>query len=630
MILGTAGHIDHGKTALVHALTGIWTDRLKEERERGISIDLGFAHWDPEPGLRIGVVDVPGHEGFIRNMVAGASGVDAVLFVVSAEEGMMPQSREHLLILAQLGVSRGVVAITKRDLVDPEWLELVSEAVGQELAGTFLARAPRVAVSSRTGEGMDELRRALLSVVRATAAERAELPFRMPVDRSFTIKGVGTVVTGTPRSGRVGLDEAVRILPGDRTARVRSIESHGAPAEAAEPRRRAALALGGAERGWVPRGSAVVHGEQWRAARLYQVRVEHRPESGRDLRSGSRVRVLLGTAEVVGRLVLEAGASPLRPGEDAFGQLRLEGELVAALGDRFVLRSFSPVETLGGGLVLWRSARRLGPRRLADAAALHRDLLSHEGPVRLAAVVRERGLRGATPAEAAFRAGLGEQEAAECAGKLIGRGEMALEGGRLFPAGALEELRRRLEEALEAFHARERIRRGMPLGELRERAGAPPALFERALAELASTERVVVEANQVRLAARGADLGPREAAWRDALLGTYERAGLEPPAPEAALMEAGAPPREGRALLERLVEEGRLTKLGAGLYFHAAPLLAARAGLRDFLSERPFASVGELKDLLGVSRKYLIPLLEHFDREGLTRRTASGRALARS
>ncbi|MFN2431785.1 MAG: selenocysteine-specific translation elongation factor [Gemmatimonadota bacterium] len=632
MILGTAGHIDHGKTALVHALTGVWTDRLKEERERGISIDLGFAHWDAAPGLRIGVVDVPGHQDFIRNMVAGASGVDAALFVVSAEEGMMPQSREHLEILRQLGVGRGVVALTKRDLVEPEWLELVSASVAQELAGSFLEHAPAIAVSARTGAGLGELRRAILALFAGPGPEadaRLELGFRLPVDRAFTVHGVGTVVTGTPGSGRLELDDVVRLLPAERTARVRSIQSHGETTAHARRGRRTAVALGGAEREWAPRGSVLVTGEQWRAARLWQARVEFRPSAARELRSGTRVRVLLGTAEVIGRLTLEAGASPMRPGGVAFGQLRLEGDLVAALGDRFVLRSFSPLETLGGGEVLCRSTRRLGPRRLAEAAPLHRALRSSDPAERLSAVVAERGTRGIPLAEAAFRAGLAGEPRRLALAALEARGEVVAAGGRLFPAAAVDVLRGRLLAELAAFHSRERIRRGLPLSELRERARASAPLVDRVLGELVTAARLVVEHHQVRLASDAGALGGRETEWRDALLERYARSGLEPPDPAQAITEIGAPPREGRALLDRLVEEARLTKLGAGLYFHAAPLLAARERVRALLAGRPAASVGELKDLLGVSRKYLIPLLEHFDREGLTRRTPAGRTLAR-
>jgi selenocysteine-specific elongation factor len=630
LILGTAGHIDHGKTALVYALTGVWTDRLKEERERGISIDLGFAHWDAAPGLRVGIVDVPGHEDFIRNMVAGASGVDAALFVVSAEEGMMPQSREHLQILEQLGVERGVIAITKRDLVEPEWLELVSEAVAQEVGGTFLENAPRCSVSVRSGEGLAELRAALLDLARASFRRRADLSFRLPVDRCFTVRGVGTVVTGTPWSGTLSVEDPVRILPGSGSARVRSIQSHGAPATSTAPGRRTALALGGADRNAADRGSVVVTGEHWRAARLYQVRVAHGDAAARDLKSGSRVRVLLGTAEVVGRITLEAGASPLKPGTGAFGQLRLEGDLVANLGDRFVLRAFSPVETLGGGAVLWRSSGKLGPRRLAEASPLHRALLSPESAERLRAVLREKGVRGAAAGEAGFRAGLGEAEAVGLLAGLVRTGQAVEQGGRLYATEALEKVRAAIAAALAEFHGREKIRRGIPLSELRERSAAPGPLFERALADLAASGRVAVEHNQVRLVEHRSELGEREAAWRDALLARYEQAGLEPPDLDGALVALGIPAKPGRALLELLVEEGRLTKISAALYFHAAPLRNARSSVRDFLLERPFASVGELKDLLGVSRKYLIPLLEHFDREGLTRRSPAGRSLARS
>ncbi|MBA2564665.1 MAG: selenocysteine-specific translation elongation factor, partial [Gemmatimonadetes bacterium] len=514
MILGTAGHIDHGKTALVHALTGIRTDRLKEERERGISIDLGFAHWDAEPGLRVGVVDVPGHENFIRNMVAGASGMDAVLFVVSAEEGMMPQSREHLEILGQLGLRRGVVALTKRDLVERDWLELVSQAVGDDLRGTFLQDAARVAVSVRTGEGLEELRHALLELVRVTPAAVGGLPFRMPVDRSFTVRGVGTVVTGTPWSGRVALDDEVRILPSGHAGRVRSIETHGGRALTAASGQRAALALGGADRGWAPRGSAIVAGEHWAPGRLYQVCVDHRSPHGRELRSGSRVRVLHGTAEVIARIALAAGSSPVAPGGRAFGQRRLEADLVAGLGDRFVLRSYSPVTTIGGGIVLWRSARRLGPRRLAEAEPLHRALLSTEPVERLRAVLGEVGTRGVTVEDAGFRAGLGASEAKAVAQALLRGGEALQEGGRIFAAGALQGTGSALLAALGDFHARETIRRGLALGELRARSGAPGPLFDRALADLVQGGSVAVEHNQARLAGHGTALVGREAAWR--------------------------------------------------------------------------------------------------------------------
>ncbi|HEY7529320.1 MAG TPA: selenocysteine-specific translation elongation factor [Gemmatimonadota bacterium] len=628
MILGTAGHVDHGKTDLVHALTGIRTDRLPEERERGISIDVGFAVWEPEPGLRVGVVDVPGHVDFVRNMVAGASGVDAALFVVAADEGMRPQSREHLLILEELGVRRGVVALTKSDLVEGDWLELVSEEVGRELAGSFLAAAPRVPVSSRTGAGLDELRRALLALMRTSAPDRAGLPFRMPVDRVFTVRGVGTVVTGTPWSGRLPVDGEVRVLPGGGAARVRSIETHGRPAGDALPGRRAALALTGVERDRLRRGSAVVQGDHWRSGRLWEVHVGLRSPSPRELRSGTRVRVLLGTGEVAGRLVLAAGASPLVPGAVAFGQLRLDGDLVAARGDRFVLRTWSPVETIGGGVVLRRSSRKAGPRRLADAAWLHHALLSSDVGERLEGVLRARGAAGASPAEAAFEAGAAIDGAAAAIEARIAAGAIVREGQLLYSAGALAGVRAAIVAELDAWHARERIRRGVGLGELRERVGASPPLFERALGELQAEGAVAVDHAQVRRAGDGG-LGTREASWRDALAGRWEAAGLEPPAPDDAFRGAGVPAREGRALLDRLVEEGVLTRVASGLYFHATPLLAARDAVRAYLSDRPLAAVGELKDLLAVSRKYLIPLLEYFDREGLTRRTPAGRSLAR-
>jgi selenocysteine-specific elongation factor len=332
----------------------------------------------------------------------------------------------------------------------------------------------------------------------------------------------------------------------------------------------------------------------------------------------------------MGRVALAAGSAPLAPGGGAFVQLRLEEELVANLGDRFVLRSYSPVTTIGGGRILLGSERRLGPRRLAELAPLHQALFWGTPAERLRAVLEDRGARGAAPEEAALLASATCAEADAAVEELSRSRSVVREGGRLYAGTALTRARRAALAALEDFHARERIRRGMPLGELRERAGGSGPLLERALGDLAAEGRLIVEQNQARLADRPAELGAREAAWRAALLGRFETAGLEPPALDEALAAAGADARAGRALVERLAEEGLLTKVSAVLYFHAATLRGAREAVHGYLSERPFASVGELKDLLGLSRKYLIPLLEHFDREGLTRRTTSGRSLARS
>ncbi|HJU86100.1 MAG TPA: selenocysteine-specific translation elongation factor, partial [Gemmatimonadota bacterium] len=366
-VVGTAGHIDHGKTALVAALTGVDTDRLPEERRRGISIDLGFAPLDLGPGAPpASVVDVPGHEGFVKNMVAGATGIDAVLFVVAADEGMMPQSREHLLVLEALGVERGAVAITKTDLVDPEWAALVVETVREELGGSALADAPIVRVSSRTGEGIDELRRALAAALATAPAETDDFPFRMPVDRAFGIPGAGRVVTGTVWSGELAAGEFVLGLPEEERARVRSIEVHGEAVQAVRSGRRAALGLASGGQGFA-RGTVLVSpGAGWRPWTRVEVAARVAPSAPRPLRSRDRLRVHHGTSETLGRLRWHGG-NELGPGGEGFALLELESPIVAAVGDRLVLRAYSPVTTIGGARVL-----ALGGRRLRGAARSER------------------------------------------------------------------------------------------------------------------------------------------------------------------------------------------------------------------------------------------------------------------
>jgi len=365
-VIGTAGHIDHGKTALVKALTGVDTDRWEEEKRRGITIDLGFAPLPLGDEIQASVVDVPGHEGFVRNMLAGATGIDVALLVIAADEGIMPQTEEHLAIVELLGIRRGIPVITKRDLVDADWLELVEGEVAKRLAASRIRWEPAVATSVTTGAGLQELREALGRVAADLAERPADDLFRLPIDRVFAVAGAGTVVTGTTWSGTVAVGDAVRLLPLSREARVRSIEVHGQAAERAVPGRRTALALVGVDKSELARGHVAVTGPGWEAATVLDTAVELLPSSRRPIASRTRIRVHLGTAEVLARV---AQTSAIVPGERGLARLILESPLVARAGDRFVVRSFSPVTTIGGGVVLdpFPPARSRLRRRGIDA-----------------------------------------------------------------------------------------------------------------------------------------------------------------------------------------------------------------------------------------------------------------------
>jgi selenocysteine-specific elongation factor len=627
-VLGTAGHIDHGKTALVVALTGVDTDRLPEERRRGISVDLGFAPLDLGPGApRASVVDVPGHEGFVKNMVAGATGIDAVLFVVAADEGMMPQSREHLIVLDALGVERGVVALTKIDLVDAEWATLASETVRDELRGTSLSAAPIARVSSRTGEGIEDLRAALAGVLAELPESDADFPFRMPVDRAFSVAGVGTVVTGTVWSGGLAEGDVVVGLPAGGRARVRSIEVHGKRASRAQAGQRAALGLSGATRGF-RRGTTLVSPDRpWEASTRIDVAAWLAETAPRTLRSRDRIRVHHVTSEVMGRLRwYESGAIP--PGGSAHALLELEEPLVVAVGDRFVLRTYSPVTTIGGGRVLARDGRRLRGearvRRLSRLAALD----GAPPGERLAHALDLAGVAGIEDAALPIETGLGDRElsaAASAAGPGI-----ESRGGRRFASEARARTMARVVAALEEFHARDPLQPGLSL-EAARRAARPAAaaLVEGAIEALERSG--AIERRGAALALRGhrVKLGDADSALVERAMARYSQAGLEAPETPALADELGIDLARLRELLKHLEREERLIKLAGDWYADAGALARAERMLIERLDrEEAGADTGVFKELFGVTRKYLIPILEYFDRSGLTRREGNRRVLA--
>lgn len=625
VVIGTAGHVDHGKTALVKALTGVDTDRWEEEKRRGITIDLGFAPLELGGGRSASVVDVPGHEDFIRNMVAGATGIDLALLVVAADEGIMPQTTEHLAILEFLGVTTGVVAVTKADLVEPDWVSLVCEDLGERLAASPIRWEGPVVVSAMDGRGLEELKATLGRAAERAAARSADDLFRMPVDRSFSVVGAGTVVTGTVWSGSVAAGEEVRALPGEATARVRSIEVHGAACLKAEPGRRAALALAGLPRDAVARGHTVVQGDAWRATAMLDVLLTLLP-TARPLTQRSRVRLHLGTAEVMARVTPAEGE--VAPGATAAVRLRLERPLVARWGDRGVIRSYSPVTTVGGCVVVdpWPPPRPRRPVALAARAV--------PDPVRRTVAFVQADLPESTFRGKSFRAPRGTdlsslsvrlgvhpaevertvRAAAQCG--------VARVGALLLPESALRVARERILEEIAGYHRMKPLEPGVPRERVRQAVGFP-ALADAVQELLAAEGEVVLEGTTVRLAGFEARLSSeREVAGRKVLEELCAAGGR---GRSAAELEAAV--QNARELAEYLVREGTAIRVGADRYYARGALEELRdLILRQIRREGPQAPA-ELRDTTGLTRKYLIPVLEWLDAEGYTVRDGDVRRL---
>ncbi len=622
-VIGTAGHIDHGKTALVKALTGVDTDRWEEEKRRGITIDLGFAPLPLGDDVRASVVDVPGHEGFVRNMLAGATGIDVALLVIAADEGIMPQTEEHLAIVELLGVRRGIPVITKRDLVDAEWLELVQGEVATRLAASRIRWERAVAVSALTGEGLDELRSALGRV----AADLVERPaadlFRLPIDRVFAVAGAGTVVTGSTWSGGVAVGESVRLLPLGRDARVRSIEVHGESAARAVPGRRTALALVGVDKSELARGDVAVTGPGWHATGMLDASVELLPGAHKPLASRTRVRVHLGTAEILARVVQTRA---IGPGETGQARLLLETPLVARGGDRFVLRSFSPVTTIGGGVVL----DPFPPQR---TRLRRRRIVPDQTPAqRLEALVVEAGLAGVATETLAVRLGVAPRRVTTVIAD-VGDGLLMLDETLVASAAVTAEAAR-LAEVLRRHHKEHPLDPGMSLQALRAAVGGgaassppPAAVVDAVLAQGVRGRKLEIVESVARVPGWRPAFDARSSGARDQVARRVAEAKWQ--VPTVAELERELPNAPVRAVLAHLAREGVVEQMDQERYAAAPALAEFRAALEATLTELGSATPAELRDRLGLTRKYLIPLLEWADRRGVTRRTGDARVLGR-
>jgi selenocysteine-specific elongation factor len=629
VIVGTAGHIDHGKSSLVEALTGTNPDRLEEEKRRGITLDLGFAFLELE-GVRLGLVDVPGHERFVRNMLAGAGGIDLVLLVIAADEGIKPQTREHFEICRLLGIPRGIVAITKSDLVDADSLGLVRLEIEEFVRGSFLKSAPILPVSARSGQGLDELKDALRRAAHGAAAKDATRHFRLPIDRSFAMKGFGTVVTGTLISGTVKVEDEVELHPARKRLRVRGMHSGGKQIQRAVAGQRTAVNLAGIEHEEITRGMVLTPAGLFEATQRVDARVAL-VTSAPPLKNRARVHFHQGTAEAIAEVILlKEGDAELAAGGSALAQLRLDKPLLLLPGDRFILRRYSPVVTIGGGTVLDSCAPRHKRKDAAVAPLL--GVLEHGSREEILGALVEASPRGLMLAEILARTGWIESETRTMAEKLAAAKRVRILGSApivVAPARAVTDCAAALRKAVETFHRANPLLPGIPKQELRGKAGrARVPIFEAALGDLVEAQALVAVGDLVSQAGREITLSIEEARAKELIEREFESAGLTVPGFASVLAKLPVDAARAQKILQILLREKALVKISSDLVFHRSTLQRLRELLAKYRKERgPRLPITVFKELTGVTRKYAIPLLEHLDREQVTRRAGDERVI---
>jgi selenocysteine-specific elongation factor len=628
IIVGTAGHIDHGKSALVEALTGTHPDRLAEEKRRGITIDLGFAFLEGD-GVRFGFIDVPGHERFVSNMVAGAAGLDIVLLVIAADESIKPQTREHFEICRLLGVNRGVVALTKSDLVDADTAELARLEIEDYLRTTFLENAPIVAVSAKTGAGLADLKRELSAAATQASGKDASRPFRLPIDRAFAIKGFGAVVTGTLISGSVGADDQIELFPSRQILRVRGVQSGGQTAKRAAAGQRTAVNLAGIEHTALKRGMSLAAPNRFRITTRIDVRLQLL-NSAAPLKQRARVHFHANTSEVIADVHLY-NARDLKPGETALGHLRLSDETLLLPRDRFIVRQFSPVTTIGGGVVLDTQARRPSTKDTTRTAFL--ETLERGDNTETLAVMIGRSRTGITQAEIAARTGWLDGEIQSAAQELVttDRARIVADPPLLLISAALyEETRKKIFTRVEQFHRANPLSPGITREDLRCGLGrlVRPDTFRAALAELAAAKKIDVQGENVRVPGAAIRLDTEEASTKFQIEAAFAEAGLTVPALKEVLAKVPVDPKRADQILHLLLREKVLLRITPELVFHRDTLAHLKTRLAAYKKEKgDRISVPAFKDLTGVTRKYAIPLLEFLDRERVTRRTGDERVI---
>ncbi len=636
IIVGTAGHIDHGKTALVKALTGTDTDRLPEEKLRGITIDLGFAELQSDD-VHIGFVDVPGHERFVKNMLAGASGIDLVLLVIAADEGVMPQTREHFDICRLLRIGGGVIVLTKSDLADPDTLELAKLETADLVKNSLLENAPVFSVSSRTGEGITELRDALVRAAKGVQRGNDIHEARLPIDRSFSVKGFGAVVTGTLASGEIAEGEELELLPGGQKLRVRGIQTHGTATRVAQAGRRTAVNLAGISHDEITRGMTLSSPGALSVTQVFDGWVEVLPDSPRGLKSRQRVRVHLGTAEVLARIAVLNNAQTIQPGSDGHVQFRLESPVACTHGDRFIVRTYSPQRTIAGGSVLDPVAPRHRRSDLINVLPELRQLAEAvdrgEHPIEVfVRMARERGVRSS---DLRSRMGLRSDVLGALIQTAKSKGEIVDANGVLVSKAMFDGLKLKALAAVEAHHRADKLARGVPRETLRERVfkHSDGDLFRAVTGTLERDGKIFFDQDVFKLASHETKLTPAETIARDELRTIYVNAGLAPPKLDDALSEAsiksGLDPKAARKVFQLLVNGGELISVTPEFYFRSDVVNSLTANIREMarVSGDAMIDVAKFKEIAGISRKYAIPLLEYFDHSRVTRRVGDKRQI---
>jgi len=630
IILGTAGHIDHGKTSLIKAVTGIDTDRLKEEKQRGITIELGFASLELPSGQRIGIVDVPGHEKFVKNMVAGATGIDIVAMVIAADEGVMPQTREHMEICSLLNIEHGMVILTKTDIVDEEFLELAKEDVREFTVGTFLEGAPVIPVSSQTGDGLEDFKKTLDELSASVSHHSPTDLFRLPVDRVFTMKGFGTVITGTLASGSIKSGDTIMVYPSGIVTKVRGIQVHNESVENAESGLRTAINFQSLDRMAVNRGDVLAAPDSLITSYMADVSLKYLASNKKPVKNRVRVRFHTGTSEVLGNLIL-LETEELQPGESAVAQIRLDSPVAIVKDDRYVIRSYSPVRTIGGGFIINpvpQKHKRLKPEvtvRLKELDGLGpEEMISH--------YVEDSGYKGVPFSTLKVMTNLSGKQLEKSIQLLLSKKmivQINKESQVYIHANSFDKIKDDALKYLESFHQENPLKPGMVKEELKSKFPAflESKLFNIVLNQMVKDKQVIQEKNVVRSAAHTVSLGADQSDIREKILKAYQEGGLTPPYFKELSKTLDIDQQRAKDVLMLLVKDGLVIKVKDDLYFNAESVKKLKEELKIFLSDKSEITTPQFKNMTGASRKYVIPLLEYFDSTNVTIRIGDNRKL---
>ena len=626
VIIGTAGHVDHGKTCLIKALTGIDTDRLKEEKKRGITIELGFAHMDLSNGQRVGIVDVPGHEKFVRNMLAGAGGLDICMLIVAADEGIMPQTVEHLDILSILGIKHGVVVITKADLVEPEFTELVAEDVKELTQGTFLENAPIIPVSAYTGQGLDELKEELVKLCVSLPERSEEGQFRLPIDRVFSLKGFGTIVTGTLMEGKLKKDQNIVLYPENEPVKVRSLQVHSKDAEVAYAGQRVAVNVPDRKKEDILRGDILATADSLYPTMMVDVKLEVLKHTERSIKHGSRVHVYHGTKELLGKVAL-MGRDELKAGESDYAQLRLEESTALRKGDHFVLRFYSPVETIGGGVVLDACPKK---HRKNDKKAYHTfEIKEHgTGEEQLELAYLEHQGKFYSLKELMNKCSLDRSKTRNQLKKLVENKKMIpLYDEVYIHSEELKTYEKRVTQFLDHFHKEYPLKEGMGIQEVRSRLNLEQSKVTEAILDILKQNKVIKEEQGMMSKYRfKVVVKDDEDAMMKEIVEQYLNFGFAPLATDLYLKEH-AKQKKFKAVFTSLLNKKTLIRLDDQYCLHKDLYEKAQAVFRELAAEKDIVALGEYRENLGCSRRVAVPILEHFDKNGFTVKTEEGRKL---